>query len=95
MLDLRWLMPFDKELLLSSAKKTGRVLIVHEDTLTGGGGAEVAALISEHAFQYLDAPIKRVSQGETPMAYAKTLERETMPTVEKIVAAILESLHLI
>ena len=70
------------------------MLIVHEDTLTGGFGAEIAAILSSEAFTILDAPIKRVSQGETPMPYSKTLERETMPTVEKIVAAVLESLNI-
>src|ERR1700690_4024290 len=68
--DLRSLMPLDKEMILQSVKKTGKVLIVHEDTLTGGIGGEIAAIISEHAFENLDAPIKRVASLDTPVPYA-------------------------
>src|SRR5208283_4264065 len=59
--DLRTLLPLDREAILETAKKTGKVLVVHEDRLTGGIGGEVAAIIGEHAFEYLDAPVRRVA----------------------------------
>ena len=86
--DLRTLLPLDKETILNSVKKTGKVLIVHEDTLTGGIGAEVAALISEQAFQYLDAPIKRVASLDTPVPYAPTLEEYFLPNAKKVLDAL-------
>ncbi|MGA9408656.1 MAG: alpha-ketoacid dehydrogenase subunit beta [Bacteroidota bacterium] len=86
--DLRSLMPLDKELILSSVRKTGKVLIVHEDTVTGGIGGEVAALVAEFAFQSLDAPIKRVGAIDTPTPYAPTLEEYFLPNKVKIVAAL-------
>jgi len=85
--DLRSLLPFDKETILNSVKKTGKVLIVHEDTLTGGIGGEIAAVISEHAFEYLDAPIKRVASLDTPVPYAPTLEEYFLPNAQKVLAA--------
>ena len=88
--DLRSLMPLDKELILESVKATGKVLIVHEDTLTGGIGAEVAALIGEHVFQYLDAPVKRVASLDTPVPYAPPLEEFVLPNTNKIVNALRE-----
>jgi 2-oxoisovalerate dehydrogenase E1 component beta subunit len=88
--DLRTLAPLDTELILSSAKSTGKVLIVHEDTLTGGIGAEIAAIISEHAFQYLDAPIKRVASLDTPVPFAPPLEEFFHPDTGKIVHALRE-----
>jgi 2-oxoisovalerate dehydrogenase E1 component beta subunit len=88
--DLRTLLPLDKESIYRSVKKTGKVLIVHEDTLTGGIGGEVAALISEHAFQHLDAPIKRVTSIDTPVPYAPTLEEYFLPSTQKVLTAIRE-----
>ncbi|MBI3765193.1 MAG: alpha-ketoacid dehydrogenase subunit beta, partial [Ignavibacteriales bacterium] len=82
--DLRSLMPFDKEAILTSVKKTGKVLILHEDTLTGGIGGEIAAFISENAFEYLDAPIKRVASPDTPVPYAPTLEEYFLPNTKKV-----------
>ncbi|MGA7162114.1 MAG: alpha-ketoacid dehydrogenase subunit beta [Bacteroidota bacterium] len=86
--DLRSLIPLDKELILSSVKKTGKVLIVHEDTVTGGIGGEIAALVAEFAFQNLDAPIKRVGAIDTPTPYASTLEEYFLPNKEKILTAL-------
>ncbi|MCZ6775474.1 MAG: alpha-ketoacid dehydrogenase subunit beta [Ignavibacteria bacterium] len=86
--DLRTLCPLDKELIFVSVKSTGKVLIVHEDTLTGGIGGEVAALISEHAFQYLDAPIMRLASLDTPVPFAPPLEEFNLPDTSKIVAGI-------
>lgn len=86
--DLRTLLPLDKETILNSVKKTGKVLIVHEDTLTGGIGGEIAAIISEHAFQFLDAPIKRVTSLDTPVPYAPTLEEYFLPSAKKVLEAL-------
>jgi 2-oxoisovalerate dehydrogenase E1 component beta subunit len=86
--DLRSLAPLDKELILSSVKKTGKVLIVHEDSLTGGIGGEIAALIAESAFEVLDAPIRRVGAIDTPTPFAPTLEEYFLPNREKILAAL-------
>ena len=73
-LDLRTLIPWDKDAVMEAVKKTGKVIIVHEDTLTGGIGAELAAWISEHCFEFLDAPVKRVGSLDTPVPLAKSLE---------------------
>lgn len=88
--DLRTLLPLDEALILKSVKATGKVLIVHEDTLTGGIGAEVAALISERAFSHLDAPIKRVASLNTPVPFAPSLEEYVLPDTGKIVKALRE-----
>ena len=86
--DLRSLLPLDRETILNSVRKTGKALIVHEDTLTGGIGGEIAALISENAFEYLDAPIRRVASLDTPVPYAPTLEEYFLPNTNKVYAAL-------
>ena len=73
--DLRTLLPFDKEAIETTVKKTGKVLILHEDTLIGGIGAEISAYINEHLFQYLDAPVMRVASLDTPVPFALSLEK--------------------
>ncbi|MFQ5341067.1 MAG: alpha-ketoacid dehydrogenase subunit beta [Anaerolineae bacterium] len=89
--DLRTLHPLDKQTILESAKKTGKVLIVHEDTRTMGLGAEVAALIADEAFEWLDGPIHRVTGPDIPaMPYAKPMEDFFLPNPEKIAAGIRE-----
>jgi 2-oxoisovalerate dehydrogenase E1 component beta subunit len=89
--DLMTLLPLDVETILESAKATGKVLIVHEDTLTGGFGGEIAALIAEHAFEYLDAPIRRLAGPDIPaMPYHHAMESFFMPDREKIAAAARE-----
>jgi pyruvate/2-oxoglutarate/acetoin dehydrogenase E1 component len=88
--DLRSLMPLDSKLILDSARSTGKVLIVHEDNVTGGIGAEIAALIGEHAFQFLDAPVRRVGALDTPVPFAPVLEESVLPDTGKIVAALRE-----
>ncbi len=86
--DLRTLLPLDRDAILETAKKTGKVLIVHEDRLTGGIGGEVAAIIAENAFEYLDAPIRRVAALDTHTAFAPPLEQAILPNTNKIVDAI-------
>jgi 2-oxoisovalerate dehydrogenase E1 component len=78
LIDLRTLVPLDKEAILASVKKTGKVLIVHEDTLTGGFASDISALISEHCFEYLDAPVKRLGSLDTPIPFTKPLEDNFM-----------------
>jgi 2-oxoisovalerate dehydrogenase E1 component len=78
-IDLRTLLPWDKEAVEETVKRTGKVLVLHEDTLTGGIGAEIAAWVSEHCFQYLDAPVMRVASLDTPIPFAPTLEKNFLP----------------
>lgn len=89
-IDIRTIIPLDKETIFNSVKKTGKVLIVHEDTLTAGFGAEIAALISDECFQYLDGPIKRLAAHDTPIPYHPNLEYFVLPTKDKIEKAIIE-----
>jgi 2-oxoisovalerate dehydrogenase E1 component len=79
LIDLRTLLPWDKTTVQESVSKTGRVLVLHEDTLTGGVGGEIAAWISEHCFQSLDAPVMRVASLDTPIPFAPTLEQNFLP----------------
>jgi 2-oxoisovalerate dehydrogenase E1 component len=78
-IDLRTLMPFDKEAIFASVKKTGKALVLHEDTFTGGIGGEISALISEECFGYLDAPVVRVASLDTPVPFAPELEKNFLP----------------
>jgi len=87
-IDPRTLVPLDKELILASVRKTGRLVIVEEDNLTGGWAAEIAAIVAEEAFDYLDAPIKRVSAPDVPPPFAPILEREYVPDEGKIIRAV-------
>jgi 2-oxoisovalerate dehydrogenase E1 component beta subunit len=87
--DLRTVRPIDRETVLASVRKTSRVLVVHEDNLTGGIGAEVSAIIAESAFDSLDAPVMRCAGPDIPaMPFAPTLEAAYMPTADKIAAAL-------
>jgi 2-oxoisovalerate dehydrogenase E1 component beta subunit len=86
-LDLRSLAPLDKDAILATVAKTSRALLVHEATRTGGIGGELAAIISEEAFEHLDAPVVRVASADTPVPYAPTLEAAFLPNVEKVVSA--------
>ncbi|MBP1465796.1 alpha-ketoacid dehydrogenase subunit beta [Candidatus Chloroploca sp. M-50] len=87
--DLRTLRPLDVPTILASSRRTGKVLIVHEDNLTGGFGGEIAALIAEHAFEYLDAPIVRLGGPDVPaMPFARSLEDAFMPNPQKIIEAM-------
>lgn len=78
-LDLRSLLPWDKDAVRTAVEKTGRVIILHEDTLTGGIGGEIAAWISEHCFELLDAPVARVASLDTAVPFAPPLEQEFLP----------------
>ncbi|MDX5321125.1 MAG: dehydrogenase E1 component subunit alpha/beta, partial [Bacteroidota bacterium] len=89
-IDLRTLLPWDKEAVLNSVKKTGKVIVLHEDTLTGGIGGEIAAWIAEHGFEFLDAPVKRVGSLDTPVPFAISLEQAFLPV--KKLALTLEEL---
>jgi len=89
-LDLRSLAPLDEEAVLASARKTGKVLIVHEAPLTGGFGAEIAARIADRAFDHLDGPVRRLAYPDTPVPYQKDLEAAALPDAGKILEAIRE-----
>nr|HQU61094.1 transketolase C-terminal domain-containing protein [Saprospiraceae bacterium] len=78
-LDLRTLLPLDYEAIEATVKKTSRALILHEDTLIGGIGGEIAAYISEHLFEYLDAPVLRAASLDTPVPFSTTLEEQFLP----------------
>jgi pyruvate/2-oxoglutarate/acetoin dehydrogenase E1 component len=84
------LLPLDTETIWASLRKTGRLVIVHEDTLTGGWGAEVAARAADECLYSLEAPVKRVASLDVPMPYAPVLEQAVVPTVERISATIRE-----
>jgi len=87
--DLRCLQPLDRDTINEAAKKTGKVVIIHEDQKTLGVGAEIAATITESVFEYLDAPIFRVAAPDVPaMPFAPTMEHEFLPNVDKIAAAL-------
>lgn len=83
--DLRTLVPYDREAVLETAKKTSKVILLHEDTITGGLGGELAGLISEHAFEYLDGPLVRIAAPDTPVPYSPPLEEAFLPNVDKVV----------
>ena len=87
-LDLRTLIPWDKERVLESVRRTSKVLVLHEDTRTGGFGAEIAATIAEEAFEDLDAPVMRVAAPDTPVPFSPPLEKAFIPQVEDVLSAL-------
>jgi pyruvate/2-oxoglutarate/acetoin dehydrogenase E1 component len=87
-IDLRSLAPLDRETILSSVAKTSRALLLYEARRTGGIGGELAAIIGEEAFEYLDAPITRIASEDTPVPYAPPLEAAFLPSVDKVVTAV-------
>jgi 2-oxoisovalerate dehydrogenase E1 component beta subunit len=82
--DLRTLVPLDREAVCASVKKTSKVLLLHEDTRTGGMAGELAATINETVFEYLDAPVVRVTAPDTPVPYSPPLEEAFLPNAEKV-----------
>lgn len=86
-IDLRTIIPWDQQLVMESVARTGRALIVHEDVITCGFGAEIAAMIGENCFDVLDAPVRRVAAIDTHVAYEPTLERAVLPQTEQITDA--------
>ncbi|HOJ82852.1 MAG TPA: alpha-ketoacid dehydrogenase subunit beta [Acetomicrobium flavidum] len=90
-IDPRTLQPLDGETIIESVKKTHKVVIVHEAVKFAGPGAEIAAMIAEEAFDYLDAPIKRVAAPFTPVPFSPVLEQAYIPSKEKIIAAVKEA----
>src|SRR5438552_3684857 len=89
-LDLRTVAPWDKAAVLRSVEKTSKVLVLHEDTHTGGFGAEIAATIAEEAFEQLDAPVKRITAPDTPVPFSPVLEKAYIPQVEDVVKGLKE-----
>jgi 2-oxoisovalerate dehydrogenase E1 component beta subunit len=89
-LDLRTLAPWDKDAVLRSVEKTSKALVLHEDTLTGGFGAEIAATIAAEAFENLDAPVRRIAAPDTPVPFSPPLEKAFIPQVEDVVAGLKE-----
>jgi 2-oxoisovalerate dehydrogenase E1 component len=83
-IDLRTIVPLDEETIYNSVKKTNKVIIIHEDTLFGGFGAEIAARIAENCFQSLDAPVKRIAAKDSHIPYAPILENEVLPSRDEI-----------
>lgn len=83
-IDLRSLIPLDKETILNSVKRIGKVLVVHEDKVHSGFGAEITSVIMEEAFEYLDGPVKRVGSSFTPVGFHRSFERIILPNTEKI-----------
>ena len=88
-IDIRSLIPLDKETIIDSVKKTGRVLVVHEDKVFGGFGGELAGIIGEEAFEFLDAPVRRVGSAFTPVGFNRILEAAILINEDKIYAAAL------
>lgn len=91
--DLRSILPWDKQAVLESARKTSKVLVLHEDTRTAGFGAEIAATVAEEAFEHLDAPIKRIAAPDTPVPFSPPLEKAYIPQVEDVVAGLKDLLE--
>jgi pyruvate/2-oxoglutarate/acetoin dehydrogenase E1 component len=86
--DLRTLTPLDEDTILASVRKTSKAIVLHEATLTGGFGGEVAARITEKAFEHLDGPVLRIAAADTPVPFSQTLEDAYLPNVEKVLERI-------
>jgi 2-oxoisovalerate dehydrogenase E1 component beta subunit len=91
--DLRTVMPWDKQAVLDSVRKTSKVLVLHEDTRSGGFGGEIAATIAEEAFEDLDAPVRRVTAPDTPVPFSPQLEKAFIPQVDDVVRGLEELLE--
>jgi 2-oxoisovalerate dehydrogenase E1 component beta subunit len=89
-LDLRTLVPWDRDAVLASVERCSKVLVLHEDTKTGGFGGEIAATIAEQAFEHLDAPVRRLAAPDSPVPFAPSLEKAFIPQVDDVAAALRE-----
>ena len=87
-IDLRTILPWDQQLVFDSIAKTNRCLVVHEDTITMGFGAEISARIMEEAFEQLDAPVRRVAAKDSFCPYAKPLENGVLPQKDQVIDAV-------
>jgi 2-oxoisovalerate dehydrogenase E1 component len=87
-IDLRTIAPWDRAAVLASVTKTGRCLVVHEDNLTAGFGAEVASVVAHEAFWHLDAPVRRLAPEDIPMPYHPVLLEAVLPSVDRIAREI-------
>jgi len=83
-------MPWDKQAVLDSVRKTSKVLVLHEDTRSGGFGGEIAATIAEEAFEDLDAPVRRIAAPDTPVPFSPVLEKAFIPQVEDVARGLKE-----
>ena len=92
-IDLRTIIPLDKETIFNSIKKTNKAVVIHEDTLTGGFGAEIAARIADSCFQFLDGPVKRIAALDSHIPYSPILENEVLPNRERVYNGIKELLE--
>jgi 2-oxoisovalerate dehydrogenase E1 component len=90
-IDLKTLLPLDLDTIYKSVRKTGKVIVLHEDCMTGGIGGEIAALITENCFEHLDAPVKRVASLDTPVPFTSSLENQFLP-IDRFSQAISELL---
>ena len=92
-IDLRTIIPLDEETIFKSVKKTNKAMVIHEDTLTGGFGAEIAARIADNCFQYLDGPVKRIAASDSHIPYSPILENEILPNRDRVFSGIKELLE--
>ena len=88
LIDLRTLVPLDKDTILTSVKKTGKVLIVHEASRTGGFAGELTAIIADEAFEYLDGPVRRVTAPDIPVPFSPPLEDFYLPNADDVAEAV-------
>ena len=93
LIDIRTIVPLDKDLIIESVKRTGRALIVHEDTMFAGFGAEISAIIGREAFRYLDAPVMRVAAKDSHIPYAPAYEEDVLPNEKKVADGLMELLN--
>ena len=87
-IDLRTIVPWDREAVLNAVARTGKALVLHEDTRTAGFGAEIAATIAEEVFESLDAPVVRLTAPDTPVPFSPPLEQRFIPQVDDVLAAV-------